>query len=481
MGAASFPFVGGSYTARSRTFDAQRSLNLYPEMSGSGTSRSVAALYGTPGLALWASLAGGPVRGLLRFNETQALAVVGSTVYALTTAGVGVAIGSISAGTAPVSMASNGTTVMLVTGGTDGYFIDPAAGTVAAITDPDFLGGVRVDYIDGYFVWNVPGTGKFQISQLLGTDIDALDFATAEGSPDNLLSLIVDHRELWLMGVSSTEVWFNSGNIDFPFERIQGAFLEVGCAAASSVAKMDNSTFWLAADDRGQGMVMRAQGYQPQRVSTHAVEYAIGQMTSISDAVAYTYQQEGHSFYVLNFPAAGQTWVYDASTEQWHERAWRDPLLATLGRHRAQVHMAFAGQNIVGDWETGNLYRLDLDTYTDNGAPIVRTRRCAHIAAGGRWQFFRSLQVIMETGVGLATGQGSDPQAMLRWSDDGGHTWSNEHWSQMGRIGGYSQRVFWRRLGMTTKLRDRVYECSGTDPVKVVIMGAELILSGTNG
>jgi hypothetical protein len=218
-------------------------------------------------------------------------------------------------------------------------------------------------------------------------------------------------------------------------------------------------------------MVMRAQGYQPQRVSTHAVEYAIGQMSVISDAVAYTYQQEGHSFYVLNFPTAGQTWVYDASTDQWHERAWRDPLLGTLGRHRAQVHMAFAGENIVGDWETGNLYRLDLDTYSDNGAPIVRTRRCAHIASGGGWQFFSSLQLIMETGVGLASGQGSDPQAMLRWSDDGGLTWSSEAWVSMGRMGEYKRRALWRRLG---KGRDRVFEVTITDPVKAVIVDAVL-------
>jgi hypothetical protein len=470
MGANSFPFVGGSYTARSRTFDAQRTLNLYPEVSGSGTSRSVSALYGTPGLALWASLVGGPVRGLLRFTQAQAVAVVGSTIYTLTTAGVGVAIGSISAGTAPVSMASNGGVVMLAAGAA-GYFIDPAAGTVTQITDPDFVGAGRVDYIDGYFVWTTPGTGRFQISQLLGTGIDGLDFATAEGAPDNLLSLVVDHRELWLFGETSTEVWFNSGNIDFPFERIQGAFMEIGCAAATSVAKLDNTVFWLGADDRGQGMVMRAQGYQPQRVSTHAVEYAIGQMSVISDAVAYTYQQEGHSFYVLNFPTAGQTWVYDASTDQWHERAWRDPLLGTLGRHRAQVHMAFAGENIVGDWETGNLYRLDLDTYSDNGAPIVRTRRCAHIASGGGWQFFSSLQLIMETGVGLASGQGSDPQAMLRWSDDGGLTWSSEAWVSMGRMGEYKRRALWRRLG---KGRDRVFEVTITDPVKAVIVDAVL-------
>lgn len=472
---AQFAFVGASYTARSKTFDAQRCVNLYPEMSqsGPGPSKSVAALIGTPGLALWASLAGGGVRGLLRFNATTAIAVCGTNVYRLATTGAATLLGVISAGDGPVSMASNGAVVMLVTG-QFGYFVDPAAGTVTPITDTDFLGADRVDYLDGYFVFNRPGTGRFQITQLLGTDIDGLDFATAEGSPDNLVSLIVDHRELWVFGESTTEVWFNSGNADFPLERIQGAFIEQGCAAKHSVAKMDNTVYWLTADDRGQGMVQRAQGYQPQRVSTHALEYAIAGYSRIDDAVASTYQQEGHSFYVLTFPTASKTWVYDASTNLWHERAWRNPADATLNRHRAQCHMAFAGENIVGDWEAGNLYRLDLDAYTDNGAFIPRVRSCHHLAADYKWQFFHALQIDMEPGVGLPVGQGSDPQAMLRWSDDGGFTWSHELWASIGKIGERRTRVRWRRLG---KSRDRVFEVTITDPVKVVIVGASAEVS----
>lgn len=465
-----FQFVGSSYTARSRTADAQRTVNLYPEVIESQTGRSVAALYGTPGLALWATLAGGAVRGLLRFSQTLAVAVAGANVYTLTTAGAAALVGVISNGTFPVSMASNGSVVMLVGGG-DGYFIDPAAGTLTRINDADFYGATRVDYLDGCFVWNRPGTGQFQISQLYGTNIDGLDFATAEGAPDALVSLIVDHRELWLMGETSTEVWFNSGNADFPIERISGAFIEMGCAAAHSVAKLDNSVFWLAADDRGQGVVLRAVGYRPQRISTHAVEYAIGQMADISDAVAWTYQQEGHSFYVLSFPSGGQTWVFDAAANEWHERAWRNPTTGALGRHRAQCHMAFAGASIVGDWETGKLYRLDLDTFSDDGAPLPRIRRCQHLSADGALQFFHSLQIIMETGVGLGSGQGSDPQAMLRWSDDGGFTWSNELWVGLGRMGERRARALWRRLG---KGRDRVFEVTITDPVKVAIVDAVL-------
>lgn len=465
-----FPFVGPSYSARVKNLDAQQCINLYPEMAGP-TSKNVAALIGTPGLSLWTTLAGGGIRGSLRFSAALAVVVCGPNVYTVDNAGVGTLRGTVSDLNTPVSMASNGQVVMIVTGPA-GYALNPTTGSLTPIVNAAFTGADRVDFVDGYFVFNKPGTGQFQITGLYTTDIDLLDFATAEGSPDLLISLIVDHRELWLFGENSTEVYFNSGNSDFPFERIQGAFIEQGCAAKNSVAKMDNRVFWLTADDRGQGMVMSAVGYQPQRVSDHALEYAIGQMSVISDAVAYTYQQEGHAFYVLSFPTANQTWVLDASTNQWHQRAWRNPADNSMNRHRSNCHMAFVNENIVGDWETGKLYRLDLDVFTDNGDPIARVRTCPHVSDPDyRWQVFDALQVDMQTGVGLTTGQGSDPKAMLQWSTDGGYSWSNEIWAPIGKLGERRTRVTWRRLGRS---RDRVFKVTITDPVRVAIVGASV-------
>lgn len=465
-----FPFVGPSYSARVKNLDAQQCINLYPEMAGPN-SKNVAALIGTPGLSLWTTLVGGGIRGSLRFSATLSVVVCGPNVYTVDVNGVGTLRGTVSDLSTPVSMASNGQVVMIVTGPA-GYALNPTTGSLTQIVNSAFTGADRVDFVDGYFVFNKPGTGQFQITGLYTTDIDPLDFATAEGSPDLLISLIVDHRELWLFGENSTEVYFNSGNSDFPFERIQGAFIEQGCAAKNSVAKMDNRVFWLTADDRGQGMVMSAVGYQPQRVSDHALEYAIGQMSTISDAVAYTYQQEGHAFYVLSFPTANQTWVLDASTNQWHQRAWRNPANNSLNRHRSNCHMAFINENIVGDWETGKLYKLDLDVFTDNGDPIARIRACPHVADPDyRWQVFDALQVDMQTGVGLTTGQGSDPKAMLQWSTDGGYSWSNELWAPIGKLGERRTRVKWRRLGRS---RDRVFKVTITDPVRVAIVGASV-------
>lgn len=462
-----FPFVGASYTARTRTLDAQRCVNLYPEMGQSGfaPSKSVAALIGTPGLSTWATIGADAIRGAIRLSDALAVVVCGAGVYSVTNAGAATLLGAVDGGSNPASMAYNGTAVAIATGA-GLYFADPSAATVTAsayVAD-------RVEFVDGYFVFNESGTGRIRISGLYATTIDPLDFATAEGSPDALRSLIVDHREVWLLGVNSAEVWFDSGNADFPFERIQGAFMEIGCAAAHSVAKMDSSVFWLSADDRGQGMVVRSQGYQPQRISTHAVEFALSQYERIDDAVAWTYQQDGHQFYVLNFPTADATWVYDAATNLWHERAWRDDDGA-LHRHRGMCHMAFAGLNLVGDRENGKLYALDLDTYTDDGAAIERIRTAPHLADDLKRVLVAALQVDFEPGVGLATGQGSDPQAMLQWSNDGGFTWSSEAWASIGQIGEHKARARWRRLGAA---RDRVFRVTISDPVKVAIVGASI-------
>jgi hypothetical protein len=331
-------------------------------------------------------------------------------------------------------------------------------------------------------VFNEPNSQKLWITQLLdGTSIDPLDFASTEGSPDGLVAVAANFREVWAFGTNSIEVWYDSGATDFPLQRIQGAFNELGCAAPYSVAKMDNGLFWLGRDRRGEGIVYRANGYTGIRISTHAVEWQIQQYDDISDAIAYTYQQDGHSFYVLVFPSANTTWVYDAATQAWHERAGFTD--GNFTRHRGNCQMAFNNKVVIGDFENGNIYAFDLDDFSDNGGiqKWLRTWRALPTGTNNlRRTAQHTLQLDCESGVGLNLGQGSDPQVMLRFSDDGGHTWSNEHWKSMGKIGEYYKRVMWRRLGMTTKLRDRVYEVSGTDPVKIAIMGAELILSPTN-
>lgn len=539
------PILGSAYVARSVNAADNRMINLFPEIIPEG-GQTPAFLNRAPGLRFLQTVGTGPIRALWahQTNGSDFYVASGNEFYKLNSVtGTPTLLGTIS-GTGQVSIADNGTQLFIACNPRS-YIYNEVTNGFAEITDPDFTGAVTVGYLDGYFVYNEPNSQKVWVTQLLdGTQVDPLSFASAEGSPDGLVAINVNHREAWLFGTDSVEVWYNAGLPDFPLTRIQGAFNELGCAAAFSVAKLDNSVFWLGQDARGEGIVYRSEGYNGKRISTHAVEWQIQQYANMSDAVAYTYQQDGHAFYVLNFPSANQTWVYDVATQGWHERAGLLDNIFTRNRGNCQCN--FEGTIIVGDFENGNIYALDLTTYADNGGPQKWLRSWRALPTGQnnlKRTAQHSLQLICETGVGLnlyppqeardlATGSniiptpqagsvtvsyvnivdsagsptatwyanfsqdggnntgwyllaslataGYDPQVMLRWSDDGGHTWSNEHWVSMGKIGGYSTRAIWRRLGMTLKLRDRVYEVSGTDPVKIDIVGAELILSGTN-
>ena len=504
------PILGGASVARSVNAADNRMVNLFPEMVPDG-GKEPAWLSRTPGLKLLINLGTGPIRGLWTTNN-DAYVVSGIEVYRVTTAWVATHIGTVS-GEGPVSMADNGTQLFIACNGPS-YIYNVFTGAFAQITDVDFPGAVMVGYLDGYFVFNPPDSQQVWVTSLLdGLSVDPLDFASAEGSPDGLVSMMVDHREAWLFGTNTVEVWYNSGNADFPLQRIPGAFNEFGCAAPYSVAKLDNGLFWLGADARGQGIVYRSQGYAGKRISTHTVEWHIQSYGSMSDALAYTYQQDGHSFYILIFPSAQTTWVYDVSTDIWHERAGFYDGVFT--RHRSNCQMSFSNEIVVGDYENGNIYAFDLEQYSDHlsAQKWLRTWRALPTGKNNLTRTQQhSLQIDAEAGVGLpgiaaventwlwtegesdiVTETGDNrlllsidelanaiqPQVMLRWSDDGGHTWSNEHWRDMGAIGETGSRIIWRRLGMTMKLRDRVYELSGTDPVKIAITGAELVLAPT--
>lgn len=506
------PILGSAYVARSVNAADAAMINLFPEVVPEG-GMEPAFLQRCPGLLRHQIVGTGPIRGLWA-HQTRGedfYVVSGFEVYKLTGLdATPIKLGDVT-GTGPVSIADNGTQIFFACN-PDAFIYDESTDTFGQITDPDFPGAVTVGYLDGYFVFNEPNSQRIWVTQILdGYQIDPLDFASAEGSPDGVVGLIVDHRECWVFGTDSTEVWYNAGGVDFPLAPIQGAFNEIGCVAPHSIAKMDNTVFWLGADARGQGIIYRAIGYNAQRISTHAIEWRIQNYKDMSDAVAYTYQQDGHSFYVISFPTANETWVFDAATNAWHQRSsyaeraviegafeptafeptaffattYINPasINGDFARHRSNCQCNFQGNIIVGDYDNGNIYTLDPDVYEDNGVAQrwLRTWRALPTGQNNlKRTAHHSLQLECETGVGQSTGFAFDPQVMLRWSDDGGHTWSNEHWASMGKIGATNTRVIWRRLGMTLKLRDRVYEVSGSDPNRIYITGAELLLSGTN-
>jgi hypothetical protein len=510
-------FQGGSYLADSPNWSADRTVNLFSEVGEASSAKSPARLRGTPGLDLFTTLPTSPIRGSW-VNEYRLFVGAGSRSYEVFENGSYHDQGEIGDDVThtPVQMFPNGIQLFIVSAGR-GYVdtgteilalnVTSLAGTVTTSgTTVDWTGGdlfdltmageavtingvsytvasVRGDnkqltltatagaqtnvnyastvpltartgaFLDGYFVAARPNSKQFNISDLYnGLVWDPLEFGVKMGYPDNIASIIADHEELWLLGTETTEVWRNTGNADFPFERDLGAFIHQGCAAPWSVVRLNNGVAWLGGDARGRLIAWRAQGFMPVRVSTHAVEQAWRSYSEVSDAIGFAYRMDGHEFWQINFPTADATWEYDALTNFWHEK---DSYLGgAYGRHRARCHGYVWGKHLVGDYDSGKIYEMTPTAYDDAGSPIRRIRQAPHLSDEQIRHFFHRLQLDMETGSGVA-----DPEMILEWSDDGGHTWSTPFTITAGALNEFSKRVIWRRLGES---RDRVFRVSST-------------------
>jgi hypothetical protein len=322
-------------------------------------------------------------------------------------------------------------------------------------------------------VFNKPGTPQFYISGSLAVTFDPLDFANKESYSDLLVTLAVAKREVWLLGERTTEIWYNAGATDigagsFPFAEVQSVFVDHGCAAKYSPAVYDNGIFWLTRDRQGQGFVMQGTGYQTKRVSTYAIEAELAGYARIDDAIGFCYQLAGHTFYVLTFPHADHTWSYDITTGHWHEWLWIDSN-GSEHRHRANCYWPCSGTPVIGDWQNGNLYALDLDVFTDNGQPIKRARSFPHLLADGRRVFYRELVADLETGTSAAIAPNINNLISLRWSDDRGHSYGSPVAQSIGEVGEYYTSLQWQRMGMA---RDRVFELSWSVPTRTALQGA---------
>lgn len=475
MAEIAIPFVGQAYEARSLNFSSQRCVNLFLEVGLAG-AKSPAALFSTPGLTRRLQMPNGsvPIRGVAPFKGGLWV-VAGNTLFSVSSTFLPTIIGVLATSTGPVSIAQNETQLAIVDG-VRGYYYDFPTLTFAQISDPEFPAGARrISYLLNRFLAEAPQSQSISWSKIGDVRVwDGLDFTSTDGAPDNIVSHLADHQELYVFGETTTQILVADTN---GFANSPNSSMQQGCAAAFSPASIDNSVMWLGRDELGQGVIWQTRGgATPVRVSNHGVEYAISQYSRIDDAVAYVYQQEGHLFYQITFPTGMATWVYDVASQAWHERAYMVPATGELTRHRSNCHCMFNGKHIVGDWQNGKIYELDMSNYTDDGDAIMRLRSCPVISQTQKRMIFSALQVDIQAGVGLSTGQGRVPQGMLRYSDDAGHTWSNRLTSTLGRIGEYGARCRFHRLGSG---RNRVFEFSVSDPVNVVILGA--YLSATAG
>lgn len=460
--------VGPSYTQRSLPFDAQRTVNLFPVFDEQG--KEVAALYGTPGLELFSTAGNGPIRGGFISTNGRAFFVSGDSLYEVTSNGAATFRGLLLTNTGNVTIDEN-SSQLFVCDQEDGYILTYSTNAFAQVTDADFPSAGTVTFIDGYFIVNQKNTGKFFISALNdGFTWDALDFATAESSPDNLLRVVRAIGQIWLLGNKTSEIWTNTGGSAFPFQKISGAELTTGTMAANTAVEMGSTLYWVGESDEGRGIVYRANGFTPQRVSTEAIEYAISKATDPDNMVAFKYQQDGHEFYILTSGGLETTLVYDITTNMWHERAFLNESGNFEPHIMSCVIFAF-GSFLVGDRRNGNIYKMKLDVYNDNGSAIARERIYTHLSDEGRRVRYNKLRIGFESGVGLQTGQGSDPQVLLQLSKDGARTFSDSFSASLGAVGQYRSSVEFRRLGIAEQM---TFKIRVTDPVKVAIIGSYL-------
>lgn len=461
--------VGGTTAQSSLPLDAARTINLYPVLDDNG--KEVAALYGTPGLLTFCTAGAGPIRGNFAAANGRAFSVSNSGVYEILSGGTATLLGSLSTNSGIVSMDENGLQLGICDG-TYVYIFTYATNVFAKVTDSDLPSSGTICFIDGYFVVNENDTGKFFISSLYdGMTWAALDFATAESSPDNLLRVYNAVGQLWLLGSKTGEIWTNTGAAAFPFERISGAKMAVGIYAPHTAAEVDNSLFWVGRDDKGVGIVYRANGFSPSRISTNAIELLIKAAPTPGTMRGYSYQSEGHVFYILTGGGMDTTLVYDVSTQQWHERAYLNSA-GQFEQHLGACCMYAFSKQLVGSRLTGKIYEMSSSVYDDDGSPLAAERIYTYPGNENQRQRYKQLEIAMETGVGNQSDPGSDPQITLWISKDGGKTYSNGYQRSFGKVGKYLSRAVWRKLGMS--FISITFKIRITDPVKRALIGSYL-------
>lgn len=471
-----FPqFLGPSNQLRTGRFDNERTVNYYIEntpIPESSKNQMPSVLIGTPGLKPLYNVSGGQIRGMYTTSNQICYIVAGNTVYRLTSlTGVPVSVGLINTSTGYVSIADNGIQVVFVDG-QYGYYttITDLYPTITQITSANFYPSNNVTYQDGYFIFSQTDTQTLFISDLYSVNFLPLNTTAKTGYSDDIVGLISNNRQLYIFGEATLEIWYDEGaSGSTPFVRQDGRNSMVGCLAAPTIQKLFNTLVWVGANAEGSAIVYMMEGDQPIRISNHAVEYSMQSVTDFSLATAYTWQHEGHYFYVLNIPGLNTTWVYDLSTEQWTEQ--QTNIGGVIGRHLGNRHCLFYNVHLVGDYTTGNIYQYDFNTFTDNGNPITRIRQSPHISDNLYRTFYRLFEIDFTPGTGLSVGTTNQviPKVMLQVSIDGGLTFSAPRGATIGKRGQYYSRARWGMLGSG---RDMIFRVTMSDPVKFDLLSA---------
>lgn len=456
------PIVGPSSQGEIAKLGPQRSINWYPvkaEREG-----DLWTLRGRPGLSLLGTLPRTEQRGW-HVHKGRLFVVAGARIYETYADGTTREWGAINSARGRVVMASLLNVIVIGDGG--GYYaLDLTAGTITAIADAPR--GRFCVFFNQRILYQGENGEVFYSELNDATDVPGLNFFTAESLPDTVEAITTTEDQIWLHGEASTEVWYDSGDADNPFQRIPGGVIYTGTDHPFTALRLDNSIWQVGTDKEGSGIVWRSNGFGFQRISTSSVERFCDSSETLT---AFSYQEDGHTFYCLNSEVG--TWAFDIKTGEWHERAWLNRNTGTQERHRPEFHAYCYGKHMAGDYDNGKVYEQSLDYHSDAGQEIRRTRITQKFSVAGRSVIVDELWLDFATGVGLdGTAQGTDPLVMLRVSQDG-VTFGPEWTTPLGAIGEFDTQVRFFGLGVG---RDWVMEISVSDPVVTGLMGAEAIL-----
>lgn len=479
------PLIGSAYHERSPIAGAQQTINLYAESNeGDAGAPAPVTYYQTPGTVAFATpddVDRAKNRCTYRTSIGTAYSVIGPKVFSVQTNGALVFVGSIADRPSQVYMADNGLALVLVDG-EQGWAIDLATNDFGEIIDASFYGADFVVFLDTFFVFNRPDTNQFYISLSTvdfaaltgGTAFDPLDIAAKSGSADPIVAILTYQKQLWLIGALTSEIWQGTGAADFYFQLVQGAYIDHGCIAPYTAANTDVVGIWLMQDRSGKNMVVKTDGYGIADIGTPFLTNEFNSYVDTSDAIGCFYQQDDHAFYVLIFPTANKTWVYELKTKQWHQWAWLNVITGNLDRHRINCCMFFNNQNMIGDWETGKILLLKSDTYTDvsddpdNPTPIRRVKTFAHMLDNLDRIVFNYFDADMQVGTQDPEIE-TTPNVSLSWSDNRGISYGFPVEQSMGKGGEFQTIISWNRLGYA---RDRIFKLEWSEPIKTALNGA---------
>lgn len=460
--------LGPTIKEQSVFVSAQDTVNLWPRLTKPG-AKSAIVLYPPPGLTPFAVAGSGPNRSNGVVFGDYAYFVNGTNLYRITTAGGATNVGTLATSSGRASIIL-GRTYILILDGTSGYYYDGT--TFTTITDVDFPAGAsQGSHLDGYFIVLKPATDEFYLSAPNDpSSWNALDFEAASAKPDNAVAIFSTTKDLAIAGDRSIQFYYNSGNSDFPFIPYSGGVLEFGVKAPASVFNSSVGTFLLATADEGGIAVVLINGFQAQIISDD-IGPELASLTTVTDAEGFVYRKDDRTYYQISFPSEAKTYEYLVEGGFWVTRKSNG-----ITRYRGNGHVFLGNKNIVGDYENGKYYTLDFTTYTDNLLTLERSRTTQQIHADGNQITFHELILEMEVGVGLVSGQGSNPLVTMNYSDDNGKSWSANLTGSMGLIGDYNIIIQWNKLGASY---NRIFKFTVTDPVKVVFINCYAMVGVT--